>query len=82
MNDLLTKEEIKRELKLRGVTIAQWARAHSFPLHNVYAVLAGRSIGQRGVSHEISIALGLKPKPDKSGRYRFLDLTNDARESD
>lgn len=62
------------QLKLRGITIAAWAKAHGFPVQNVYAVLNGRASGERGLSNQIAAALGLIPAADYSVRYQHLDL--------
>lgn len=49
----------RRRFTETGVSIAHWAREHDFPLHLVYNVLAGRET-QRGMSHRIAVALGIK----------------------
>jgi gp16 family phage-associated protein len=43
-----------------GATVADWADAHGFSRESVYAVLSGRSKGDRGEAHKIAVALGLK----------------------
>lgn len=74
MNAQLSPSEVKNELKLRGTTIAEWAKAYGYPVQDVYAVLSGRTRGLRGISHEIAVALGIKHRPIKSKRFAGLDL--------
>jgi len=52
-------EAARRRFTETGVSIAHWARQHSFPVYLVYNVLAGRET-QRGKSHEIAVLLGIK----------------------
>lgn len=58
--------EVKRQLRLRGQTIASWADRNGFPRADVYAALSGRTRGHYGTSHDIAVALGIKPPPDAS----------------
>ncbi|WP_133700399.1 DNA-binding protein [Roseateles toxinivorans] len=51
---------VRDEFYMRGLSVAAWARDHSFDPNLVYQVLSGRCHAQRGVSHEIALALGLK----------------------
>jgi gp16 family phage-associated protein len=55
--------EVRKGFRERGQTIRDWARQHAFEPALVYALLAGRVAGTRGRSHEIAVALGLKPDP-------------------
>lgn len=70
-------EEIKSEFQVQGVSIAAWARARAFDPRLVYAVLGGKNKASRGKSHQIAIALGMKPGPQITERTRQLGLTNE-----
>ncbi|NHZ45042.1 DNA-binding protein [Massilia sp. CCM 8693] len=67
-------DAIRKQFYEHGVTVADWAREHGFDAHLVYSVLNGRSRAQRGESHRIAIALGLKKAfdtelfPGRTGR--------------
>lgn len=50
----------RRELLEAGVSVSEWARMNGFSRHAVVDVLRGRSLGHRGNSHRIAVALGLK----------------------
>ena len=56
-----TPEQVKAEFERAGISIAQWSKAHGFDRHTVYGVIAGRHKGSRGLTHQIAVALGLKP---------------------
>lgn len=55
-----TVTDVAGEFQRLGVTVAEWARAHSFNPSLVYRVLRGRQKCVRGESRRIAIALGLK----------------------
>ena len=59
MNKLRTPQEARDWLSYLGITIAQWARDHSFSEPLVREVLAGRKKCLRGQSHNIAVALGM-----------------------
>jgi gp16 family phage-associated protein len=46
--------------RLQGISVAEFARSEGFDTHLVYQVIYGRVKGNRGQSHNIAIALGLK----------------------
>jgi len=51
-----------RELfEITGISVAEWARVRGFSTGLVYQVLDGRRKCMRGQSHQIAVALGLKP---------------------
>lgn len=51
-----------RELfETTGTSVAEWARVRGFSTGLVYQVLDGRRKCMRGQSHQIAVALGLKP---------------------
>lgn len=58
------REKVRQLFDETGISISHWANQYGFRREDVYAVLSGRTLGKRGNSHEIAIALGLKPKPD------------------
>ncbi|WP_374259053.1 hypothetical protein [Aquabacterium sp.] len=64
MNNIVpvcTVEEVREEFRRRGMSVSDWARRHGVSAQLTYRILAGRTIGQRGQSHEICVLLGLKP---------------------
>lgn len=58
---ICTIEDVREEFRRRGISISEWARRHGVSAQLTYRILAGRTIGQRGQSHEICVLLGLKP---------------------
>lgn len=56
-----TPHQVKEAFEQSGTTIASWAEARGFSRALVYAVLAGRKRCKRGASHQIAVALGIKP---------------------
>lgn len=52
-------------MRTHGICISHWARDLHFPRHLVVDCLRGRIKGDRGASHRVAIALGLKPNPDQ-----------------
>lgn len=60
MTKLLNHLQAKAVLCRQGISIAQWAREHSFSEALVREILAGRKKCGYGVSHNIAIALGMK----------------------
>lgn len=71
-----TPQQVKESFVNRGETIASWADRHGFPRDAVYALLAGRVRGNRGLSHAIAVALGLKSLPTSSLSIEHDDTTN------
>lgn len=66
-------EDIRKQFYANGKTVTDWAREHGFDRHLVYAVLNGRSRAQRGESHRIAVALGLK-KAEPSELFSDSDI--------
>ncbi|PAT34945.1 DNA-binding protein [Vandammella animalimorsus] len=62
----MTPQQIKEQFRARGQSVGQWADAHGFPRDVVYRVLNGRAAGWRGQTHEVAVALGLKPNPTQA----------------
>ena len=52
--------EAKRRMAFHGINVGQWARDHGFPPSAVYDILNCRASGQRGIAHNIAVALGIK----------------------
>lgn len=61
------RDAVKRRFYNEGITVTEWARANDFDVNLVYGVLSGRSRAQRGESHRIAIALGLKKNEEEEG---------------
>jgi gp16 family phage-associated protein len=55
-----TPEQVKKEFKAQGRTLAQFARDNGWKPHDVYCVIAGVFKGHYGKAHEIAVALGMK----------------------
>lgn len=66
-----TREQIKAEFAERGITFTQWAAEHGFRRQNVYQVLNGFTRASSGQSHQIAVALGMKPAPKNSHPKRL-----------
>ena len=60
MSPLRTPDDVRTELKRKGISISQWAAANGFSVNMVFEVLAGRKKGVRGQAHRIAVKLGLK----------------------
>lgn len=69
----LSPDAVRRELAARGISISAWADKNGFTASQVYAALSGRTRGLRGRSAEVAQALGIAERPDKTGRFSFLD---------
>lgn len=52
--------QVRAEFDRQGLSYAHWAREHGFAPSQVHDVIRGRSIGRRGISHNIAVLLGLK----------------------
>ena len=57
---LKTPQEVREELRRKGVSITQWAVGNKFSPNLVFAVLSGSRTPTRGQTHNIAVALGLK----------------------
>lgn len=55
--------DVVKDFRLRGESIADWARQNHFNPGLVYQVLRAQHVPLRGESHRIAIALGLKDPP-------------------
>lgn len=61
-----TLEAVKQWFSDEGVSVSRWARENGLPAAVVYSLLAGKSRGQRGVSHQAALALGLKVRSNSA----------------
>jgi gp16 family phage-associated protein len=57
----LTNREAQDWFRAKGIAINQWSEERGFNTSLVYAVLQGKRKCLRGQSHQIAVALGLKP---------------------
>lgn len=58
--NLRTADDVRAELKRKGVSISSWAIANGFSTNLVFEVLSGRKKCLRGQAHNIAVKLGLK----------------------
>lgn len=63
---ILDVERVRSLFSDSGISVSEWARVRGFSSGLVYQVLEGNRKCQRGQSHRIAIALGLK-KGDPMG---------------
>lgn len=52
-------ETVKREFRLRGLSVSGWAKRNGFSQALVYQVLSGKRSPIRGESYRIALKLGL-----------------------
>ena len=55
-----TPEQVKEDLRTKGITLKEWAEQNKYPAAEVYKVLNGERKGHYGRAHKIAVALGLK----------------------
>lgn len=58
-----TAEQVKEDLKTKGIPLTQWAKDNGFPVSAVRAVIYGRNKGYFGQGHRIAVGLGMKGQP-------------------
>ena len=56
----LTREQARQALDQRGISIAEFSRAHGLNPNLVSDLLAGRKKGRRGEAHRAAVLLGIK----------------------
>lgn len=56
----LSREAARQEMNRRGITIADFCRAHDINPNLVSDLLAGRKKGLRGEAHRAAVLLGIK----------------------
>ena len=59
-------KNVKQDFERSGITIKEWALKHGYKPRTVYAVITGQLKCTRGVSHQITVELGIKPKASPS----------------
>lgn len=62
--ELLAPDEVLRRFQANGQSVSKWAVERGFSPALVYAVLKRGRKCVRGQSHDIAVALRLKPRPD------------------
>jgi gp16 family phage-associated protein len=55
-----TAEQVRGELRRKGITIARWSRENGFTRSIVYGLLYGRLTGTYGQAHKAAVLLKLK----------------------
>ena len=66
----LTRDQARKELDRRGISIAEFSRAHHIHPNLVSDLLAGRKKGLRGEAHRAAVLLGIKEGViDDAGDY-------------
>lgn len=66
----LTRDQARKELDRRGISIAEFSRAHGLNPNLVSDLLAGRKKGLRGEAHRAAVLLGIKEGViDDAGDY-------------
>jgi gp16 family phage-associated protein len=77
---MLTCSQVRNLFETGGISVAEWSRKHGFPSALVYRVLRGEAKYQRGETHRIAIALGIKA-PASEEQRKLLELIKDTRET-
>lgn len=57
--DLEIRKKARQSLRAQGITIAQFAREHNYPVVEVYRVLDGKYKGFYGRAYQIAVDLGI-----------------------
>lgn len=57
---MLSLSQVRELFQADGISVASWSRSHGFPVALVYRVLRGEAKCQRGQTHRIALALGIK----------------------
>ena len=57
---LKTADEVRADLRRRGLGVTAWAREHGVQARTVYDVLDGKCKGTRGEAHRVAVLLGMK----------------------
>ena len=60
MKTIKTADQVRKELRSKGIPIARWARENGFTRSVVYGLLYGRLVGTYGATHNAAVLLGLK----------------------
>lgn len=73
-SELNEANETKALFAAHGMSVAAWAREYGFPVGLVYRVLRGEAKCLRGTSHDIAVALKLKPAVNDDQREKLISL--------
>lgn len=73
-NELNEANQTKALFEADGKSVAAWAREYGFPVCLVYRVLRGEAKCLRGTSHDIAVALKLKPAVNNEQREKLISL--------
>lgn len=73
-----SREDVRKWLRVHGLTVSQWARERGFAIDTVYAVINGRAEGHWGQAHQVAVALGLKQEVEELSIPRPLDRITDS----
>lgn len=57
----MNANQVRNMFNESGLSVSEWARLRGFSSGLVYQVLDGKRKCMRGQSHQIAVALGLKP---------------------
>lgn len=60
MKIIKTPEQVRNDLRRKGMPIAWWADANKIPRSVVYGLLYGRLSGEYGHAHKAAVLLELK----------------------
>jgi gp16 family phage-associated protein len=55
-----TIEEVRAWFDVTGTTYKAWAQAHGYDANVVGDLLRGKTLGRRGMAHNVAVELGLK----------------------
>ena len=66
----LTAAQAKERLRMQGITITAFAKAHSLGRDTVSDLLNERANGTYGESHRAAVALGMKATPETPAKSR------------
>ena len=55
-----TIDEVRKAFRDAGLSIGRWAEDNHFDRQVVYALLSGRTTGERGQAREVAVALGIR----------------------
>lgn len=56
-----TIEQVRQDWRLRGITLASWARDNGFKPQDVRDVLRKKAKGNFGAAYAIAVQLGIRP---------------------
>jgi gp16 family phage-associated protein len=72
---------VREQFLASGISVASWSKERGFPDYLVRQILTGKRQAVRGKSHQIAVALGLKPYvpvPGEEAPAAFIDFSSTA----